>query len=103
MGSNLALVVVAGGFALALVFGFVAARINFCTMGALSDIVNMGSWTRMRTWMLAVAVAMLGTALLSYSGQVDLSKSIVQRPQLPWLSLLTGGVLFGIGMTIAGG
>jgi uncharacterized membrane protein YedE/YeeE len=103
MGSNLALVVVAGGFALALGFGFVAARINFCTMGALSDIVNMGSWTRMRTWMLAVAVAMLGTALLSYSGQVDLSKSIVQRPQLPWLSLLTGGVLFGIGMTIAGG
>lgn len=103
MGSNLALVVVAGGFGLALVFGFVAARINFCTMGALSDIVNMGSWTRMRTWMLAVAVAMLGTALLSYSGQVDLSKSIAQRPQLPWLSLLTGGALFGIGMTIAGG
>lgn len=105
MGStaNLGLLVVGGGFALAFVFGFTAARTNFCTMGALSDIVNMGSWTRMRTWMLAVAVAMLGTAFLSATGQVDLAKSVVQRPLLPWLSLLMGGVLFGVGMTIAGG
>lgn len=105
MGSsaNLGLAVVAGGFLLALVFGFTAARINFCTMGALSDVVNMGSWTRMRTWMLAVAVAMVGTAWLSWTGQVELARSLPQRPQLPWLSLLMGGVLFGIGMTIAGG
>lgn len=100
---NLGLIVVAGGFALAFVFGLMAARTNFCTMGALSDIVNMGSWGRMRTWMLAVAVAMLGTAWLSYTGQVDLARSVAQRPLLPWLSLLVGGVLFGIGMTIAGG
>ena len=105
MGSNanLGLVVVLGGFALAFVFGLVAARSNFCTMGALSDIVNMGSWTRMRTWMLAVAVAMLGTAVLSWTGQVDLAKSVPQRPLLPWLSLLAGGLLFGVGMTLAGG
>ncbi len=103
MGNNLALVVVAGGFALALVFGFTAARINFCTMGALSDIVNMNSWTRLRTWVLAVAVAMLGTAWLAYAGQVDLAKTVAQRPVLPWLSLLAGGLLFGIGMTLAGG
>ncbi len=105
MGSNanLGLVVAAGGFVLAFVFGYAAARANFCTMGALSDIVNMGSWTRMRTWMLAVAVAMLGTSLLSYTGQVDLARSVAQRPLVPWLSLLMGGVLFGIGMTIAGG
>lgn len=101
--ANLGLIVVAGGFALAFVFGLVAARINFCTMGALSDVVNMGSWTRMRTWMLAVAVAMLGTAILAYTGQVELAKSVPNRPMLPWLSLLMGGVLFGIGMTIAGG
>ena len=100
---NLGLVVVWAGFALAFVFGLAAARTNFCTMGALSDIVNMGSWARMRTWMLAVAVAILGTALLAASGQVDLAKSVPQRPMLPWLSLLVGGALFGVGMTIAGG
>lgn len=103
VSSNPALVVVTGGFLLAFVFGLVAARMNFCTMGSLSDIVNMGSWTRMRAWMLAAAVAILGTTLLSATGQVDLARSLPQRPQLPWLSLLMGGVLFGIGMTIAGG
>jgi uncharacterized membrane protein YedE/YeeE len=97
------LTVVATGFVLAFVFGLVAARTNFCTMGAVSDVVNMGSWGRMRTWMLAVAVAILGTTLLSYTGQVDLAKSIPQRPVLPWLSLLVGGLLFGVGMTLAGG
>ena len=95
--------VVWGGFGLALVLGFVAARTNFCTMGAISDVVNMEHWGRMRMWLLAIAVAMAGTNLLSYLDLVDLTKSVYQRPVLPWLSLLLGGTLFGIGMTIAGG
>lgn len=95
--------VVWGGFGLSLVLGFVAAKTNFCTMGAISDVVNMEHWGRMRMWMLAVAVAMAGTNLLSCLDLIDLGKSIYQRPVLPWLSLLLGGTLFGIGMTIAGG
>ncbi len=95
--------VVAGGFALAFVFGVVANKTNFCTMGALSDIVNMGHWGRMRMWLLAIAVAMLGVAALATSGQADVSKAAVQRPVLPWLSLLVGGFTFGVGMTLSGG
>ncbi|MBE2243600.1 MAG: YeeE/YedE family protein [Burkholderiaceae bacterium] len=72
-------------------------------MGALSDVVNMGHWGRVRMWLLAVAVAMLGASALSYAGLVDLSASVTQRPVLPWLSLLVGGVAFGVGMTLAGG
>jgi hypothetical protein len=34
---------------------------------------------------------------------VDLSKSVQQRPVLPWLSLSVGGLVFGVGMTLAGG
>jgi len=102
-GSHLATIVIWGGFALAFVFGAVANKTNFCTMGALSDIVNMGHWGRMRMWMLTMAVAMLGAGVLSYTGQVDLSKTVVQRPMLPWLSLLVGGVCFGVGMTLSGG
>jgi uncharacterized protein len=94
---------VGGGFAIAFVFGLVAAKTNFCTMGALSDIVNMGHWGRMRMWLLTIAVAVVGTSVLSYAGLVDLSKSVAQRPVLAWLSLLVGGLLFGIGMTLAGG
>ena len=96
-------VVIGGGFAIAFVFGLVAARTNFCTMGALSDIVNMGHWGRMRMWLLAIAVAIVGTSTLVVLGQVEIGKSVVQRPVLPWLSLLLGGLIFGVGMTMSGG
>ena len=98
-----ATLVVWGGFVLAFIFGAVANKTNFCTMGALSDIVNMGHWGRMRMWLLAIAVAMLGAAALVYSGQIDLSKAAVQRPTVAWLSLLVGGLTFGVGMTLSGG
>ncbi len=101
--NTLGSVVVWSGFALAFVFGALANKTNFCTMGALSDIVNMGHWGRMRMWLLAVAVAILGASALAYSGQVDLSKAVTQRTQLSWLSLLLGGLLFGVGMTLGGG
>ena len=100
---GLGTLVIGGGFAIAFVFGLVAAKTNFCTMGALSDIVNMGHWGRMRMWLLAIAVAVLGTSLLSYTGQVELAKSVPQRPVLPWLSLMVGGLIFGVGMTLSGG
>lgn len=101
--SNLGMLVTGGGFALAFAFGLIAARTNFCTMGALSDVVNMGHWGRVRTWLLTIAVAIVGTSLLYYTGQVDLAKSVPQRPVISWLSLLAGGIFFGVGMTLAGG
>ena len=99
----LAATVVGGGFGLAFLFGFVAQRANFCTMGAVSDIVNMGDWTRMRMWMTAVAVAILGANGMAWLGVIDLSKSIYQAPAVTWLSYLIGGVCFGFGMTLASG
>ncbi|MBL0151387.1 MAG: YeeE/YedE family protein [Ideonella sp.] len=102
-GADLASVVAWGGFAIAFVFGAIANKTNFCTMGAISDIVNMGHWGRMRMWLLAIAVAVAASAALSLTGQVDLTKAVVQRPVLPWLSLAFGGLVFGVGMTLAGG
>jgi len=96
--SNLSSIVAWSGFGIAFVFGAVAQRTNFCTMGAISDIVNMGSWGRMRMWMLAMAVAIAGASALNLAGLVDLSKSIYARPNLAWLSYLVGGFCFGVGM-----
>ncbi|MDO9112617.1 MAG: YeeE/YedE family protein [Polaromonas sp.] len=98
-----ATMVVWGGFVLAFIFGAVANKTNFCTMGAISDIVNMAHWGRMRMWLLTIAVAVVGSNLLYYFGLIDLSKSVYQRPSLTWLSMLLGGFLFGVGMTIAAG
>ncbi len=91
------------GFLLGTVFGVVASRANFCTMGAVADVVAMGNWNRMRMWWLAMAVAILGAQGLQLAGWVDLGKSIYTGPRLLWLSHLVGGALFGVGMTLASG
>lgn len=97
-------VIVAGaGFAAGLVFGATAQRTNFCTMGAISDMVLMGDRNRFRAWMLAIAVAILGSQALHLLGLVDLGKSIYLTPNLGWAGAVIGGLLFGFGMTMAGG
>ena len=101
--ADLSAVVVVGGFATAFAFGAVASKVNFCTMGALSDVVNIGHWGRVRMWMLAVAVAIVGATALRLTGWVDLPKAVALRPSVPVLSLLVGGLLFGVGMTLSGG
>ena len=95
--------VTGGAFALAFVFGAVANKTNFCTMGAVSDWVNMGDTSRMRMWLLAIAVALLGSSALHAAGLVDLSKSIYTGANFLWLSHLVGGFLFGVGMTLGSG
>jgi uncharacterized membrane protein YedE/YeeE len=92
-----------GAFALAFVFGAVGNKTNFCTMGAVSDVVNMGDWNRMRMWLLAIAVATAGTTGLQLAGLVDVSKTIYTTPNFTWLSYMLGGFLFGIGMTLGSG
>ena len=91
------------GFALGLVFGAVGNKANFCTMGAVSDIVNIGDWGRMRMWLLAIAVAIVGSYGLWLTGLVDLSKSIYTTPNFMWLSFIVGGFVFGVGMTLGSG
>jgi uncharacterized membrane protein YedE/YeeE len=92
-----------GGFALAFVFGFVGNKTHFCTMGAVSDIVNMGDWSRMRMWLLAIAVAILGTCAMQAGGLIDTRNSIYTSSNFIWLSHLVGGLLFGVGMTLGSG
>ena len=91
------------GFVLAFIFGYVGHKTHFCTMGAVSDIVNMGHWGRMRAWLLAIAVATIGTSLLVYMGDLDVAKTIYTSSNFYWLAALVGGLTFGVGMTMAGG
>ena len=90
-------------FSVAFVMGLGMSRSNFCTMGAVSDIVNMGDWTRMRMWIASIGVAVLGTQLLAWAGVIDTAQSIYTGPRLLWLSHLVGGLLFGFGMVLASG
>ena len=91
------------GFGLGLVFGATAQRANFCTMGAISDMVFMGDLNRFRAWMLAIAVAILGSQALHLFEVVDLGPSIYLLPSFGWAGNIIGGAMFGFGMTLAGG
>jgi len=58
-------------FVIAIVMGGVANKTNFCTMGAVSDWVNMEDKGRLRAWLLAVAVAMGGVLVLEALGSSE--------------------------------
>ena len=94
-----------GSFLLALIMGAVVNKTNFCTMGAVSDMVNMSDYSRMRAWLLAIVVALLGVVVLESQGviQADGTFPPYRDTQFIWLENILGGLLFGIGMTFASG
>ncbi len=97
--------VLLGAFAVALVLGAVAQKTHFCTLGAVSDWVNMGATGRMRSWFLAIAVAIAGAVLLETLNLIALTET---RPpyrsaNFAWLRYLLGGLMFGVGMALASG
>lgn len=91
------------GFVIGLLFGAVVQRTNFCSMGAISDSIATGDRRRLRAWLLAIAVATIGTQALLLTGTVAVDKSFYLAPRLAWIALPLGGLLFGFGMVLAGG
>lgn len=89
----------------AFLLGFVAQLTNFCTMGAVSDWVNMGKKGRLWSWFVAIALAILATIYLEVSGMIVIDQTIppYRTANFAWLRYVLGGLLFGIGMTLAGG
>ncbi|MCL7744092.1 YeeE/YedE family protein [Guyparkeria hydrothermalis] len=99
------LMLLAGALVIGLAFGAIAGATRYCNMGAVSDWVLTGDLGRMRAWLLSIAVAVAGVALLEYAGVFDLDQTRVnyRAAYFPWLRYLLGGLLFGIGMVLAGG
>ena len=92
-----------GGLGIGFAFGWIVNRTNFCTMGSISDFVSFGDFRRFRSWVLAAAVATLGSQLLHAFDVVSLPRSMYLTTNLNWLGHLLGGLVFGFGMVLAGG
>ena len=98
--------VLAAVFAIAVVLGAIVNKTNFCTMGAVSDWINIGDTGRMRAWLLAMAIAITGVVVMEWTGAINLSGETFppyRTANFSWLRYLAGGALFGIGMTLASG
>jgi uncharacterized protein len=93
----------AGGLLIGFAFGAIAQATNFCTMGAISDVMTLKDWRRARVWALAAGTALLSAQLLQWGGAVDLSLSMYLSARLNWIGHTLGGLMFGFGMVFAGG
>ena len=106
MESHIHAIVLLSAFAIAAIMGAVMNKTHFCTMGAVSDWVNIGDTGRMRAWVFAMAVALAGALALEATGTVNLDKEVFppyRNGAFAWLRYLVGGLFFGIGMTLASG
>ncbi len=92
-------------FIIALIMGAVVNKTNFCTMGAVSDLVNIGDTGRMRAWIFAMAIAIIGIILLESFDilNVDASRPPYRRSSFSWIEFMLGGFMFGVGMTLGSG
>ena len=97
--------VIIGTLLISIIMGFVVQKANFCTMGAIGDIVTFGSYERLRAWFMAIAIAMFSIALLEHSGVITLADTYpnYRSTTIPWGTAVLGGLIFGFAMTYAGG
>jgi uncharacterized membrane protein YedE/YeeE len=95
--------VVTGGLFIGLVFGVASQASRYCSIGALSDLLLMGNGQRMRLWLLSVLVAVLLVQVTVQFELINDEDSFYTSTRLLWLSNISGGLLFGVGMAMASG
>jgi uncharacterized protein len=81
-----------------LLFGYCAQRGGFCLVRALSNWVLMGDTAILRAYVLALAIAVVGTHVL----ELGLVETIPVRP-FRYVANVVGGLVFGVGMILGGG
>ncbi|WP_456717108.1 YeeE/YedE family protein [Bradyrhizobium sp. USDA 4353] len=91
------------GLGIGLVYGVVGLLSGFCMMSSLRGWWAGGDGRLVRTYALAMGIAVIATQLLAANGAVDLGKSIYLQPSFSLPLMLAGGVLFGYGMVLANG
>lgn len=101
LDSNVAVALAA--FAIGVIFGALARWSGFCMRGAIEDALTVPQAPRLRSFLLAMTVALVSVQALAMSGHLDLSKAVVLPSTLFWGGALLGGAMFGLGMTLTGG
>jgi uncharacterized membrane protein YedE/YeeE len=96
-------IVVLSGLIIGLVYGAVGLLSGFCLMSSLRGFWAEGDGRLVRTYALALGVAVALTQLLAAGGTVDLGKSIYLQPSFSAPVMFLGGLLFGYGMVMSNG
>lgn len=96
-------IVVYAGLLIGLIFGAVGLLSGFCLMSSLRGWWGNGDGRLVRTYALAIGVAIAASQLLMLGHYVDLDKSIYLQPTFSAPLMFFGGLLFGYGMVLANG
>jgi uncharacterized protein len=96
-------IVVGAGLLIGLAYGAVGLLSGFCLLSSLRGWWADGDSRLVRTFALALAVAVIATQSLAGSGIIDLSKSVYLQPSFSVPLMFGGGLLFGYGMVLANG
>ena len=100
LGENIDVI---GGLLIGLVYGSVGLLSGFCLLSGLRGWWADGDGRLIRTFALALAVAISAAQLLAAGGFVDLGKSIYLQPSFSVPLMFFGGLLFGYGMVMSNG
>lgn len=90
------------GLGAGVVLGFAGRAGRFCTLAMLEDAFFGSDTTRLKSFALAAAVALVATQVLAAAGFVDLSQSIYLTPSIGLGGAVLGGLIFGFGMALVG-
>jgi uncharacterized membrane protein YedE/YeeE len=96
-------IVVLAGLVIGLIYGAVGLLSGFCLMSSLRGWWAEGDSRLIRSYALALGVAIAVTQLLAAGGVVDLGKSIYLQPSFSAPLMFLGGLLFGYGMVLSNG
>jgi uncharacterized protein len=96
-------IVVGAGLLIGLAYGAVGLLSGFCLLSSLRGWWAEGDSRLIRTFALALAVAVIATQSLAGYGAMDLSKSVYLQPSFSIPLMFGGGLLFGYGMVLANG
>lgn len=92
----------ASGFLLGGAAGFAVRRARLCTFGALEDALVGGDTRRLRVFGLALGIGLAGTQAAIVAGLLLPSETTYVGTAMPWIGVLVGGLLFGLGMALVG-
>ena len=100
---DVANIVVVSGLLIGLAYGAVALLSGFCLLSGLRGWWADGDSRLIRTYALALGVAIAAAQLLAAGGVVDLGKTIYLQPSFSAPLMFFGGLLFGYGMVLSNG
>ena len=96
-------IVLGAGLLIGLAYGAIGLLSGFCLLSSLRGWWAEGDSRLIRTFALALAVAVAATQCLAGYGAIDLGKSVYLQPSFSVPLMFAGGLLFGYGMVLANG